>query len=247
MEPRGRNPGKSRGTSSPTTGHGTPPARVTASSSPSGRLLVACDHTEKTYEDAERDPDFSHVIYSDDHGVSWKIGGITDTGCHESSLLETADGWVYFNCRNQSLAKGDPRQATGNDPCYRRVGWSNDGGLSFSPMVRDAGLPEPVCEGSVCRFTLGDRNRVLFSNPNGREWERFHLTVRMSYDECRSWPVRKIIHNFPSSYSDLCIAKDGTICCLYEKGGKGGVSYYSGIITFARFDLEWLTDGKDDL
>ncbi len=88
---------------------------------------------------------------------------------------------------------------------------------------------------------------VLFSNPNGREWERFHLTVRMSYDECRSWPVQKIIHNFPVSYSDLCIAKDGAICCLYEKGEKGGVSYYSGKVTFARFDLEWLTDGADSL
>ena len=103
-----------------------------------------------------------------------------------------------------------------------------------------------MCEGSVCRFTLGDTNRVLFSNPaSSREWERLHLTIRMSYDECRTWPVKKSIWDFSASYSDLCIAKDGTICCLYEKHGEGGVSYYSGRITFARFDLEWLTDGKD--
>ena len=38
---------------------------------------------------------------------------------------------------------------------------------------------------------------------------------------------------------------DGTICCLYEKGQEQGVSYYSGDIAFARFDLEWLTNGQD--
>ena len=205
----------------------------------SGRLLVACDHTERTNKDGTKDPDFSHVIYSDDHGASWQIGGSTDPGANECSAMETADGKVVINCRNQLLAKG-------NSPYFRRVGWSSDGGDTFLPLVRDAGLPEPVCEGSICRYTLGEKNRVLFSNPNSsREGERLHLTVRMSYDECRSWPISKIIQDGPASYSDLCIAKDGTICCLYEKGGKGGVSFYSGDMTFARFDLEWLTDGKD--
>ncbi len=101
----------------------------------SGRLLIPCNHTKMVHGDAESDPSFSHVMYSDDHGASWHIGGITDPGVNESSLLEAADGRVYFNCRNQSLAKGDPRRATGNDPYFRRVGWSNDGGLSFSPLA----------------------------------------------------------------------------------------------------------------
>jgi sialidase-1 len=138
---------------------------------------------------------------------------------------------------------------------FRQVAWSNDGGESFSPVVHDAGLPEPICEGSVCRYTLEKndpqgrgKNRVLFSNPgNEKEGERHHLTVRLSYDECRTWPVSKVIYEGPSSYSDICIAQDGTICCLYEKGQRKGVSTYSGDITLARFDLEWLTDGEDAL
>ena len=36
-----------------------------------GRLLVACDHTEGEH-------DYSHVIYSDDHGANWHIGGNSD-------------------------------------------------------------------------------------------------------------------------------------------------------------------------
>lgn len=216
-----------------------------------GRLLVACDHCEMVDRNPKTDPDFSHLIYSDDHGTSWHIGGISDPFANESTVVETADGGVCINCRNQFFEKG-------HDPYYRRVGWSNDGGLKISPLVRDAGLSETVCEGSICRYTLAgdkssspifsDRNRVLFSNPGtGKEGDRRLMTVRMSYDECRSWPVAKVICEDGSSYSDLCIATDGAICCLYEKGSEGGVSSYSGDIVFARFDLEWLTDGRDRL
>ena len=232
----------------------------------SGRLLVACDHCEMVNRDPKTDPDFSHVIYSDDHGESWHIGGITDPFANESTAIETVDGWVCVNCRNQFFEKG-------HDPYFRRIGWSNDCGLTFSPLVRDAGLPETVCEGSICRLTvaaggggangagqsasasvdhagrlISDRNRVLFCNPGtGQEGNRRQMTVRMSYDECRTWPVAKVIYEEGASYSDLCIAPDGTICCLYERGSEGGVSFYSGDIAFARFDLEWLTDGEDKL
>ena len=227
----------------------------------SGRLLVACDHCEMVDRNHKTDPDFSHVIYSDDHGVSWHIGGISDSYSNESTAVESADGRICINCRNQFFEKG-------HDPYFRRVGWSSDGGLSFSPLVKDAGLSETVCEGSICRYTLAgdeaargvenrsdpgaaivsDRNRVLFSNPGtGKQGDRRLMTVRMSYDECRSWPVSKVICATGSSYSDLCIAPNGAICCLYEKGSKGGVSFYSGDIIFAKFDLEWLTDGKDRL
>ncbi len=80
--------------------------------------------------------------------------------------VESADGRLCLNSRNQSLA------ATADRPHFRRVGWSADGGLSFSSQVRDAALPEPVCEASICRYTLAadipdgaGRDRVLFSNP----------------------------------------------------------------------------------
>jgi hypothetical protein len=88
----------------------------------------------------------------------------------------------------------------------------------------------------------GDRDRVLFSNPddpNGRT----RLTIRLSYDECRTWPVARLLNEGPSGYSDLAVARDGTICCLYERGA----ARYNEKLTLARFDLAWLTDGEDRL
>ncbi len=43
-----------------------------------------------------------------------------------------------------------------------------------------------------------------------------------------------------AAYSDLAIADDMTILCLYE------ADQYSKL-ALARFNLEWLTDGNDSL
>ncbi len=201
----------------------------------SGRLVVACDHI--VLQDRSRqDPYYSHVIYSDDHGATWQIGGSVDEGTNESQAFETVDGWLHLNCRNKYLLDGG-----GN---YRAVGWSRDGGESFAPIVHDAALPEPICQAAVCRFTTTadhDRNRVLFSNPASRT--RDHLTVRLSYDEGRTWPVSRLLHPGPAAYSDLCVAQDMRICCLYERGREGPYER----ITLARFNVAWLTAGEDRL
>jgi len=88
---------------------------------------------------------------------------------------------------------------------------------------------------------LSYRSRLLFSNPAGTKRER--MTVRLSYDAGKTWPVSKLINGGPSAYSCLTVLPDGTIGCLYERGEKR----YSERITFARFGLEWLTDGADRL
>jgi sialidase-1 len=41
----------------------------------SGRLLIPCDHIVGIHFDRHRDPYHSHVIYSDDGGTNWQIGG----------------------------------------------------------------------------------------------------------------------------------------------------------------------------
>ena len=49
-----------------------------------------------------------------------------------------------------------------------------------------------------------------------------------------------------SAYSDLAVGPDGTIYCLYER--TPDVDKNPGAnLTLARFNLEWLTDGKDSI
>ncbi len=124
----------------------------------------------------------------------------------------------------------------------RAVSVSADGGLTW-PKIRFArDLTDPICEGSILRFTDAKThrvNRLLFSNPASRLREK--MTVKLSYDEGKTWPVAKLINAGLSGYSDLAVLPDMSAGILYENGEK---AYYEKI-TFARFTLNWLSGGKD--
>jgi sialidase-1 len=82
----------------------------------------------------------------------------------------------------------------------------------------------------------------LFSNPVSKERER--MTVHLSYDEGESWPIAKLITPDLSGYSCLTVLQDGSIGCLYE---RGNINKSYDNISFAAFNLEWLSDGSDRL
>lgn len=188
----------------------------------SGRLLAACDHVSKRGKSRSG---HSHVVYSDDSGKTWKIGGIVDAGTNESTAVELSDGRVYINCRNSRSAA--------TPPLGRVCAWSKDGGLTFEKPFVDDALIEPICQAAVVRLQ-GDSDTVVFSNPASGKREK--MTVRMSTDGGATWPVSRVLHEGHSAYSDLAVAQDGDICCFYERGEKNPY----GRLTFAKFNLEWL-------
>ena len=191
----------------------------------SGRLLIPCDHRVE-----DDNAQYSHVIVSDDHGESWKLGGTLPANTDECTAVELEDGRVYLNMRSYH---GKNRRA---------IAWSDDGGETWSAIQFDQTLVEPVCQGSVLRLSSssdGGKNRILFSNPANPE--RVQMTVRVSYDEAQAWSAGQCIHWGPSAYSDLCVLSEGHIGLLYEKGQKSAYE----TITFARIPLDWLTGGTD--
>jgi len=174
---------------------------------------------------------FSYCFYSDDHGASWKRGDALESNMSdECEVVETADGRVYMNMRSR---QGKHRRA---------YAWSKDGGVSWTKVKYDERLSESSCQGSVIRFTGQDRfgkNRVLLANP-ASDTDRSKLAVRISYDECQTWSVSKVVDEGSVAYSDLAIAPDMTILCLYDANG------YTKLV-LARFNLAWLTNGTDHL
>ncbi len=190
----------------------------------SGRLVVPCDYIE-----AGTNRFFSHLIYSDDHGASWKLGGSAGPFTNECEVVELADGSLLLNMRNY-----DRKQH------FRAVSRSRDGGLTWSPVTHDPALVEPICQASIHRYSLagdGGKNRILFSNPAEAK-SRKEMTLRMSLDEGKTWPVGRVLWPGPAAYSSLAVLPDGTVLCLYERGLK---SPYEKI-TLARVKLDWLSD-----
>ena len=197
----------------------------------SGRLILTGDHIDNTRLDWVFSR--SHVIYSDDHGESWRLGGSLKGGTNECEVVETRDGSLYVTARSADRSKN-----------HRISSWSTDGGATWSDPTYVDELPDPICQASVRRYTdadTHDRDRVLFANPASTA--RDHLTVRISYDECKTWAISKVLYGGPSAYSDMAIAPDMTICCLYDRGAK--FPYES--IQLAQFNLEWLSDGADHI
>jgi sialidase-1 len=223
-----------------------------------GRLLVPVWLSTGTGGHAHR-PSVAATIYSDDHGSTWQRGEIavpnTQTWINpsETIVVELADGRVMLNVRSESKRH------------RRLMTISSDGATQWSTPTFDESLLEPICMASIIRLSsqpTADQNRLVFANPHnldradgkaaeGISRDRRNLLIKLSYDEGHTWPVNKSLEPGLSAYSDLAALPDGTLLCFYERGRVSSDPTIKptiyGYLTLARFNVEWLTDGKDTI
>lgn len=159
--------------------------------------------------------------YSDDDGKTWKRGALIGEGTDENHSVELKDGVILQNMRNGKS---------------RSIAFSHDGGVTFGPVTHDAALIDPSCNAGITRYRFGSKDVLIFTN--AASTQRENLTVRLSYDGGQTWPVARLIHAGPSSYSTVIPLRDGSIGVLYERGK----SYAAEEITFARFSLGWVLE-----
>jgi sialidase-1 len=180
-----------------------------------GRLVIPCDHSYADPKGHLRGGTYEygvHIIYSDDHGKTWKLGGTIRPKVNECQVVEVADGngtllmnmRSYFgrHCRTQSV--------------------SYDGGASWTSPKDVPDLVEPVCQASIIRYSWPGKhtkNILLFLNPASTSG-RHNMAIRVSYDDGKSWPVIRTLYPGPSAYSCMTVLENGGIGCLYEAGRK---------------------------
>ena len=178
-----------------------------------GRMIIPCDHIE-----ANTKKYYSHIIYSDDGGSSWNIGGTTPQDqVNECSVAEIGKGKLILNMRNYDRTQMN-----------RKISISNDYGESWGDIYDDKALVEPICQASILRYSFkgSGRNDLLFINPADKN-KRLNMTLRLSNDLGRTWKGEFLLHKGPSAYSDITKLRNGNIGCLFE-GGKN--SPYEGIV-----------------
>ena len=178
-----------------------------------GRLIIPCDHRAK----ADSKTSYSHVFYSDDHGATWRLGGSTEKYMNECQLAELSDGTLLLNIRNHWRREAKVAEKGGK----RALSRSQDGGETWSEVTFDETLIEPVCQASLIRLEHGSASGdvLAFSNPASTR-TREKLTLRLSTDGGRTWPISHLIHAGPASYSCLAELPSGEVACLYECGQK---------------------------
>jgi sialidase-1 len=198
-----------------------------------GRLVIPCDHRIGDRKAARWG---SHLVYSDDHGATWKLGA-ADTHAPESPLhpnecvaVELVDGRVYVNARNQE----------GSDPAKRAVAYSSDGGQSFDArFVAEPQIASPVVQNSLIRFSAtdqGDGRDLLVHCGPGDPKARRDLTILTSRDEGKTWGQKTVVHPGPAAYCDLVKLDATHLGVLFEAGEK-----LYGEIAFGTVAMEELT------
>ncbi len=170
------------------------------------------------------------AYYSDDHGASWNVGGVTPgPDANEDEVVELVDGTVLLDGRQNSGA-------------VRRRHLSRDGGITWGPDRPDEIVIPPV-DGSMTRYSATrdghGRDRLLFSAPAGSgNPNRSNITVWTSYDEGRTFANPTALNSGFAAYSVLQRLSDGTIGLAVEVANDEGAEY--GEIRFYRFDLAHL-------
>jgi len=183
----------------------------------SGKLLSTLVNLEKGL----------YLFGSNDHGEHWYLIDTPIIPGDESKIVELADGTWMINSRV-------------NGKGIRFVHTSTDEGATWVSRP-DSSLIDPGCNAGIIRYTSvkegADKNRLIFSNAKMKD-DRVNMTVRISYDEGKTWSAGKTIYKGSSAYSSLCVLENGDIGLFFEKD-----NYTENV--FVSFSLDWLTDGTD--
>jgi sialidase-1 len=154
-----------------------------------GRLVVPCVHSYDDPAGNLRGGPYeygSHVIYSDDQGDTWQLGGLVRHKVNVCQVVDLEDrpGALLLNMRSYF-----------EQQCRAEaVSW--DGGLTWSGPVNQPALPEPRAQASMLRKRWSDAagpGILLFANPADPR-ERLRMTVRISRDDGLTWPQAVTLH-----------------------------------------------------
>lgn len=178
-----------------------------------GRLLLPGYGTLKDGSEA------GCLMISDDHGRTWRQGGITGRGLRipEPTPVELSDGRVMVNMRFK------PRTSRA-----RTFAVSSDSGESFGDLQTADALPGPACQGALARFEgrPDDPVRILFSNPS-YTGGRYRMTVKVSEDDGNAWPHSRLVYSGFSSYSHLAQLPNGRIGLVFESDSFMRIKFVS--------------------
>ncbi len=153
----------------------------------------------------------STIVWSKDHGRTWKAGTGAFPHTTEAQVVEIAPGELMLNCRYDKEAA-------------RVVMTTRDLGATWSvhPTSRRALIEPGACMASLIEVDreLGraPRGRLLFSNPD-HAGARQRITIKASDDGGRTWPADRTVlldSGRSAGYSCLTMIDDATVGILYE-------------------------------
>lgn len=187
-----------------------------------GRIYIPANHSQGPPQEGFLDYN-AHGFYSDDHGKTFKRSeSISIPGSNESIAAPLSEDRMIMSIRNQA---GNIRS--------RILAYSSDGGISWDESYFEENLPDPVCQASILNIgTVNGKTILAHSNASDTE-NRNNLTLKISYDEGKSWPksilvdANKLMKKLSwTAYSDLVPLQDpNQIGILYERNNYSEIIF----------------------
>ncbi len=114
----------------------------------------------------------------------------------------------------------------------RILAFSSDGGATWDEAYFEENLPDPVCQASI--LNIGKQNgKTILAHSNASDTQnRNNLTVKISYDEGKSWPKSILVdrkegdgNSSWTAYSDLVLLNETTLGILYERNNYSEIIF----------------------
>ena len=170
----------------------------------------------------------SYILFSDDHGVTWRRGEPVGEDMDETTIVELSDGRVLLNSRDH--ARGG----------HRRVAVSEDGGRSWEDLGVDEQFVDPGNNAQLARrfpdaAPEDPRARELLFTNSRDPFARRLGTLSRSRDDGATWAPLGVFEPGNLDYSVVQPLDDGAIGILWEVEARE--------IRFTRLEAEDLPGG----
>lgn len=182
-------------------------------------------------------PALGRNIYSDNHGGTWRSHPIK-SGTSEGTIVQLCNGDLLRNDRAEAGAFQARKR--------RQVSISSNNGNSWSLWKSSEDLIDSPGPGSLIRYNHSYPQRLVFINAAttlGGLVNQKKMTVKVSYDEGKTWPVERLLDANNGGYSSLVRTEDNQIASLQELRENNN---RSSSIKFRRFNLSWALNGKPE-